>query len=214
VTVHVSGHGPLKDAVERRLAGYARAALSDADWIVDCAGTLADKARLCELRPRANILSLTYPGSATVVAASSPHPERVVGFSLVLPVTDATVVEVMPALQTRAGLVDEAVALLAGGGLPVQVVGETPGGVVVRTVAMLAGEAVSALAEGVASRDTLDTAMKLGTNYPHGPLAWAETIGLSAVLSVLEGLHAETGDDRYRPHPLLRRMVLAGRTTF
>ncbi len=214
VTVHVFGSGTLRAVLDEKLAAYPRAALADADWIVDCSERLTEKERLCELRPRAKVLSLTYGGSATVVASCSPHPDRVVGFSLVAPVTDATVVEVSPALQTRAGLAEEAVTLLRAVGLRVAVTGETPGGVAARTVAMLANEAVSALADGTADRDTIDTAMRLGTNYPRGPLEWAEQIGLRGVLSVLEGLHAETGDDRYRPHPLLRRLVLAGRDRF
>jgi 3-hydroxybutyryl-CoA dehydrogenase len=80
-----------------------------------------------------------------------------------------------------------------------------------RTVCCLINEAASALLENVASAEDIDQAMKLGTNYPHGPLAWADHIGLDAVLGVMTGLFEEWGEDRYRPSPLLRRMVLAGR---
>jgi 3-hydroxybutyryl-CoA dehydrogenase len=75
---------------------------------------------------------------------------------------------------------------------------------------MIINEAAFALMEGVASAEDIDTAMKLGTNYPLGPLEWADRIGLDQVLAVLEGLQAEYGDDRYRPAPLLRQLVRAG----
>ena len=65
--------------------------------------------------------------------------------------------------------------------------------------------------EGVATASDIDKAMKLGTNYPYGPLEWADIIGLDTVLGVMSGLFEEWGEDRYRPSPLLRRMVLAGR---
>lgn len=83
-----------------------------------------------------------------------------------------------------------------------------------RILAMLINEAVSALADGVADARTIDTAMRLGTNYPRGPLQWAADLGLPRVLSVLSELHEEYGEDRYRPHPLLRRTVKAGDTSF
>jgi 3-hydroxybutyryl-CoA dehydrogenase len=80
-----------------------------------------------------------------------------------------------------------------------------------RIVCCLINEAVTALMEGVASAADIDLAMKLGTNYPHGPLEWADQIGLDTVLGVMQGLFDEWGEDRYRPSPLLRRMVLAGK---
>ncbi|WP_110885461.1 3-hydroxyacyl-CoA dehydrogenase NAD-binding domain-containing protein [Deinococcus yavapaiensis] len=83
-----------------------------------------------------------------------------------------------------------------------------------RILAMLINEAVSALADGVADARTIDTAMKLGTNYPRGPLLWASELGLPRVLAVLTELHEEYGEDRYRPHPLLRRVVKAGEPSF
>ena len=87
-----------------------------------------------------------------------------------------------------------------------------PGLVAARVIARLANEALSALAEGVADAQTIDTAMRLGTNYPQGPLVWAEMLGLDAMLRFLEALHFETGDDRYRPYPYLRASVAARRS--
>jgi 3-hydroxybutyryl-CoA dehydrogenase len=77
---------------------------------------------------------------------------------------------------------------------------------------MVVNEAAVAIAEGVASAAAIDMAMTLGATYPQGPLALADEIGLGEILAVLEALHAEYGDDRYRPAPLLRRLVLAGYT--
>jgi 3-hydroxybutyryl-CoA dehydrogenase len=79
-----------------------------------------------------------------------------------------------------------------------------------RIVSLIINEAARSLEEGVASAEEIDIAMKLGVNYPQGPLRWADQIGLDEVLSVLEGLHRETGEDRYRPAPLLKKLVSAG----
>jgi len=75
---------------------------------------------------------------------------------------------------------------------------------------LIVNEAARSLDEGVASADEIDIAMRLGVNYPQGPLRWADQIGLDDVLAVLEGLQRETGDDRYRPATLLKKLVTAG----
>src|SRR5690606_34737562 len=87
-------------------------------------------------------------------------------------------------------------------------------GVALRIVVLLVNEAVGALAEGLATSEALDTAMRLGVNYPLGPLEWAEQIGLQRVLETLETLRRETGAERFVPHPLLRRAVAAGHVSF
>ena len=89
-------------------------------------------------------------------------------------------------------------------------VNEAPGFVVNRILIPMVNEAVGILADGVASRDDIDAAMKLGANHPMGPLALADLIGLDVCLAIMEVLHSEFGDDKYRPHPLLRKMVRAG----
>jgi 3-hydroxybutyryl-CoA dehydrogenase len=121
------------------------------------------------------------------------------------------VVELAAALQTSEQALAQATLFWEGLGQETIVVGDGPGLVRARTVCCLINEAVSALMEGVATAADIDKAMVLGTNYPHGPLAWADLIGLDAVLGVMTGLFEEWGDDRYRPSPLLRRMVQAGR---
>jgi 3-hydroxybutyryl-CoA dehydrogenase len=109
-----------------------------------------------------------------------------------------------------AGALAEAVGLLQAAGLGVYVLDDVPGLVVTRTVAMLVNGAVDARHRGVASAADIDTAMRLGTNYPLGPLAWGQSWGPAAVLAILDALQAWYGEDRYRASALLRR-IAAGR---
>ncbi|MCA9993795.1 MAG: 3-hydroxybutyryl-CoA dehydrogenase, partial [Anaerolineales bacterium] len=115
-----------------------------------------------------------------------------------------------PALQTNDANLARAAAFWKGLGCDTVIVADGPGLVRARVVCCLINEATSALMEGVATAEDIDKAMKLGTNYPMGPLAWADLLGLDMVLGVMNGLFAEWGEDRYRPTPLLRRMVAAG----
>ena len=108
-----------------------------------------------------------------------------------------------------AGARDEATGLLQAAGLTVYPIDDAPGLVVTRTVAMLVNGAVDALLKGVASAADIDTAMRLGTNYPLGPLAWGQRWGPATVLAVLDAMHAWYGEDRYRPSALLRRIAAA-----
>jgi len=106
----------------------------------------------------------------------------------------------------------QGVALLHQAGLKVSLLSDSPALAVLRTVAMLANEAADALLHGVASAADIDLAMRAGVNYPQGPLAWADAIGLAQILTVLEHLQASYGEERYRPSLLLRRRVAEGRT--
>ena len=156
------------------------------------------------------ILTSVLATSATRAASWVAHPERVVGFAVLPPVPDEGIVELTSALQTDESALVQADLFWRGLGQETIVVADGPGLVRARTVCCLINEASSLLMEGVASADDIDKAMRLGMNYPIGPLAWADIIGLDAVLGVMTGLFEEWGDDRYRPTPLLRRMVAAG----
>ena len=120
------------------------------------------------------------------------------------------------ALASAAGCapaaVEAAVGLLQAGGFKVSPLADIPGLAVMRTVAMLANEAADAVNQGVCSATAADAAMRLGVNYPQGPLAWAEQIGLPAVRDVLAHLGASYGEDRYRISPLIQRHIFAGKT--
>ncbi|MNP00906.1 3-hydroxyadipyl-CoA dehydrogenase [compost metagenome] len=106
---------------------------------------------------------------------------------------------------------EQGIALLQRAGLKVSLLSDSPALAVLRTVAMLANEAADALLQGVASAADIDLAMRAGVNYPQGPLAWADAIGLKQILTVLENLQATYGEERYRPSLLLRRRVAEGR---
>lgn len=150
--------------------------------------------------------------AATETASWLERPERVIGFGYVPPFAGVKCVELTKPLQASSVYAEQASGLFAELGCETAFVGDSAGLVMPRLVSVIINEAVTALMEGVASATDLDTAMKLGVNYPHGPLAWADRIGLDQVYATLKGVYEEQGEDRYRPAPLLRRMVLAGLT--
>jgi 3-hydroxybutyryl-CoA dehydrogenase len=113
-------------------------------------------------------------------------------------------------MQTADESVERAVAFVRQIGKEPALVSDSPGFVVNRLLLPMINEAIFCLAEGVATRETIDATMKLGANHPMGPLALADLIGLDVCLDILETLQRDLGDDKYRPAPLLRRMVAAG----
>lgn len=167
---------------------------------------------LGEAMPR-NVLLLTstLATSTTIAASWVSNPKRVVGFSVLPPLGKEGMVELASAIQTSRPNLARAASFWRGLGYEPVEVADGPGLVRARVVCCLINEAVSALMEGVASAEDIDKAMQLGTNYPYGPLAWADHLGLDMVLGVMTGLYEEWGEDRYRPAPLLRRMVAAGK---
>jgi 3-hydroxybutyryl-CoA dehydrogenase len=134
-----------------------------------------------------------------------------VGFHLLGPLADARLVELTAGEFTPQGARDGAEAFFGGLGLHVEWVGDAPGLVLGRIVCQLVNEAAFALQKRIGSAEDIDTAVRLGWNFPHGPLAWGDAIGLDHVLAVLDALREELGEERYRAAPLLRRMVAEGR---
>ncbi len=151
--------------------------------------------------------------STSELAVAYPHPSRVVGFDF-LPgrLAPGSLVQVAPGLDTAPEATEAVEGLFRGRGLEVERVGDYSGLVLRRVLFCIINEAAYALFEGVASREDIDLGMKLGTGYPAGPLEWADAIGLDRVYDGLRSLQEEYGDDRYRPCPLLRKMVAAGHT--
>jgi 3-hydroxybutyryl-CoA dehydrogenase len=166
---------------------------------------------LAAAAPAAAILaSNTSSISITEIAARTDRPERVIGMHFMNPVPVMQLVEVIRGLATSDETTDAVMALARElGKTPVEV-NDFPGFVSNRVLMPMINEAVFALMEGVATPDAIDTVMKLGMNHPMGPLALADLIGLDTCLNILEVLHRELGDDRYRPCPLLRKYVAAG----
>ncbi len=157
------------------------------------------------------VLSSCVRWSATTIACWSRRPDRIVGFATFHPLARRNVVELARGLDTGDEAFQTAESLVRSLGKESAEVKDAPGLVFPRILSLIINEAARSLDEGIAAAEEIDIALKLGTNYPEGPLRWADEIGLDEVLAVIEGLQEETGDDRYRPAPLLKKMVASGR---
>jgi 3-hydroxybutyryl-CoA dehydrogenase len=166
-------------------------------------------AGLVEL-PSGGLLAQCAGTAATSLAAAMERPVVVV--DRVLDDATASAIAIAPSDGCPSAVLDEAVGLFQAAGLSVFVLDDVPGLIVTRTVAMLVNLAADALAARVASADDIDTAMRLGVNYPLGPLAWGAKWGVRAVLTVLDSLEDWHRDGHYRASPLLRRWALSERT--
>ena len=147
----------------------------------------------------------------TTIGAQTGRPGQVIGMHFMNPVPLMPLVEVIRGVettdQTATRTIDIAKSL---GKTPVEV-NDSPGFVSNRVLMPMINEAIFCVMEGVATPESIDTVMKLGMNHPLGPLALADLIGLDVCLAILQVLHRDLGDDKYRPCPLLARMVAAGR---
>ena len=154
--------------------------------------------------------------SITEIAAKTKKPENVIGMHFFNPVPVMKLIEIIKGKMTSQEVHDEIVSLSQKIGKTPVSVEEAPGFVVNRILIPLINEGVGILADGVASKEEIDAAMKLGANHPMGPLELGDLVGLDVCLAIMEVLYNEFGDTKYRPHPLLRKMVranLLGRKT-
>jgi len=156
------------------------------------------------------LASNTSSISITALANGLKHPSRFVGMHFFNPADVMALVEVISGAFTSEETMLATEKIAAELGKTSIRVKESPGFVVNRVLIPMINEAVELLDNGVASAVDIDTAMKLGANHPMGPLELGDLIGLDVCLAIMEVLQSETGDDKYRPHPLLRKMVRAG----
>lgn len=201
VTEHAGGASPLRPLLDR-----AGVAIVPGDRDDTGAGLPGGVVEL----PSGALLVQCDGSTATSLSAAFGRPVIVV--DRVLDPAKATAIAVAPSDGCPPAALAEAVGLLSAAYLDVHVIDDTPGLIVTRTVAMLANLAADAVACGVASEADIDTAMRLGVNYPLGPLAWARQWGMGTVLRILDRLENWYRDGHYRASPLLRRAALSERT--
>lgn len=167
-------------------------------------------------KPEAILATNTSSLSITEIANSTKRPDKVIGMHFFNPVPLMKLVEVIKGLATSDETKDKIIELSKSlGKTPVEVE-EAPGFVVNRILIPMINEAVGILADGVATAEDIDEAMKLGANHPIGPLALGDLVGLDVCLAIMDVLYDEFQDSKYRAHPLLRKMVrgnLLGRKT-
>ena len=161
-------------------------------------------------RPDVILASNTSSISLTKLGAATKRPTQVIGMHFMNPVPLMKLVEIIRGLDTSDETTELALAMAEDLGKTAVEAEDYPGFISNRILCPMLNEAVYALMEGVGTREAIDTVMKLGMNHPMGPLALADLIGLDILLSVMEVLHEGLGDDKYRPCPLLKRMVAAG----
>jgi len=207
-----------RDATLARISGTTsvETGVAEADLVVEAVPEKAElkyalfKTLDGAAPPEAILASNTSSISITEIAARTGRPDRVIGMHFMNPVPVMKLVEVIRGLATSDETTASVMALSERlGKTPVEV-NDFPGFVSNRVLLPMINEAVFALMEGVATAEAIDQVMKLGMAHPMGPLTLADLIGLDTCLNILEVLHRELGDDRYRPCPLLRKYVAAG----
>jgi len=161
--------------------------------------------------PETILTSNTSTIPITELASATERPENFIGMHFFNPVPLMDLVEVIRGLETEDTTKDTVFSLTRQIDKEPVEVKDSPGFAVNRMLIPMINEAVFTLHEGVASEEDIDKVMKMGANHPMGPLELADMIGLDVVLEIMEVLHEEMGDDKYRPCPLLRKMVRAGK---
>ena len=203
------------DAILAKITTGTKDICTDADLVVEAALEVMEvkKQTFKELQDivPAECIFATNTSSLSITEIGAGLDRPVIGMHFFNPAPVMKLIEVIKGENTPDELRDKIVAISEEiGKTPVQV-NEAAGFVVNRILIPMINEAVGIYADGVASVEGIDTAMKLGANHPMGPLALGDLVGLDICLAIMEVLYNETGDSKYRPHPLLRKMVRAGK---
>jgi 3-hydroxybutyryl-CoA dehydrogenase len=207
-----------KDAIMAKITGTVDLAeAKDCDIVIEAAVEVMDikKAIFKELdsicKPECILASNTSALSITEIAAATGRADKVIGMHFFNPVPAMKLVEIIKGASTSQETFDFTKDIsLKMGKSPVEI-NEAPGFVVNRLLIPMLNEGMYAVMEGVANAEDVDTSMKFGAGHPMGPLALADMIGLDICLAIMQTLHREFGDDKYRPCPLLVKMVRAGK---
>ena len=208
---------PDRDAVLGRVATATSVDdLGSADYVIEAIVENADTKRAlftsldAVTRPEVILASNTSSISITLLGAATKRPDKVVGMHFMNPVPMMPLVEMIRGQTTSAETMSVASKLCADlGKTPIEAA-DYPGFIANRILMPMINEAIYAVMEGVGTPEAIDAVMKLGMNHPIGPLALADFIGLDVCLAIMTVLHDGLGDPKYRPCPLLRRMVTAG----
>ncbi|KAJ2474630.1 hypothetical protein IWW56_005786 [Coemansia sp. RSA 2131] len=207
----------VRDEVKSRITtATSISQMASADFVIEAVSENADLKRKIfaelsnQLPPSTILATNTSSISITKIASAAKQPENVIGMHFMNPVPVMKLVEIIPGLQTSENTLSTTLVLAQKMGKTTTMSQDVPGFIANRLLMPYINEAVIALQEGIATKEDIDTTMKLGTNNPMGPLTLADFIGLDTCLAIMKVLHTELGDTKYRPAVLLQKYVDAG----